>query len=493
VSPTLTRTQRSRVVVSLAGGVAAVAGSFGVAGAAPSFVAAPVANAVVRLAPGPLVTVAITVLGDLGSALASLAGLAATVALFGAATAAGRALATRTGRPAAAPVAVGGTVTLLGAVLVGPSASAGAAGVGAAVVAAVAGPVDATTDDGGDGVRRAVLSGVAALAVGALALGGRRLLGSAGAAATADPVPVPDDVAALLAEAEEKSLPVAGLEPLVSEEFYTVDIADVDPRPDPEEWRLRIHGAVAEEATFDLDDVAAMEHEHRFVTLRCVGERLNGRKLDTALWTGVPVADLLEVADPQGEYVLLRAADEYFEEFPLAALESGLLAVGMNGRPLPRAHGAPARALVPGHWGEINVKWLTEIEVLDEPATGYWEERGWHGTGPVNTVAKLWATNRLDDGRIEVAGAAYAGTRGVESVEVSTDGGSTWTTAALSEPLPGSDVWRQWVHRYEAASPHEVVVRATDGTGTLQPRERREAFPSGATGWVSETVTPRSL
>jgi hypothetical protein len=277
----------------------------------------------------------------------------------------------------------------------------------------------------------------------------------------------------------------------VSDHFYTVDIANVDPQPSREDWSLRIHGAVGEETTYTLEDVESMEYEHQFNTLRCVGESLNGRKTDTALWTGVPLMDLLEPADLRGEYVMLRAADGFYEEFPVDALETGFLAVGMNGRALPRGHGAPARALIPGHWGEINVKWLTEIEILDEPATGYWEERGWHGTGPVNTVAKLWAENHLEDGRIEVAGPAYAGTRGIERVEVSTDGGSTWTDAQLSDPLPGDDVWRQWVYRYDPPDgEHEVVVRATDGLGTLQPEDERKAYPSGPSGWVSTTIGP---
>jgi DMSO/TMAO reductase YedYZ molybdopterin-dependent catalytic subunit len=225
------------------------------------------------------------------------------------------------------------------------------------------------------------------------------------------------------------------------------------------------------------------------VTLRCVGERLNGRKMDTALWTVVPMTDLLDRAGV-GENccVMLRAADDYYEEFPVAALRDGVLAYRMNGESLPRKHGAPVRALIPGHWGEINVKWLTEIEILDEPAEGYWEERGWHGTGPVNTVAKLHAVNR-QNGVIEVAGHAYAGTRGVSAVEVSTDGGDTWAEATLSERLPGDDVWRQWAYEYESpGTGHEVVVRAREADGTLQPSDRTDAFPSGPTGWVSREL-----
>jgi len=119
---------------------------------------------------------------------------------------------------------------------------------------------------------------------------------------------------------------------------------------------------------------------------------------------------------------------------------------------------------------------------------GYWEQRGWHGTGPVNTVAKLWSTTTLDSGAIELAGHAYAGTRGIDRVEVSTDGGSTWRHAELSERLPGDDVWRQWRHEFDPDGSHEVVVRAIDGEGTVQPEARSDAYPSGATGWVRQTV-----
>ncbi|SDZ95236.1 DMSO/TMAO reductase YedYZ, molybdopterin-dependent catalytic subunit [Haloplanus vescus] len=475
-----------RVAVAIAAGVAAVAGSYAVVGESPAFVATPIANAAVTLAPGALVTLAITLLGDLGSKLAYGGGLAATALVLGAVAGGARLAADRAGRPLAGPLVGGAAVALVGAALSTDLTSAVGAGVGAALVATavdVGAPAETTTD-----ARRSVLAGVAALAAGTLAVGGRRTFASATESAQ---VPVPDDVATLLSEAEEKSFDVESLEPLVSDDFYTVDIASVDPDPTREDWSVRIHGAVGEETTYTFEDIEAMDHEHQFNTLRCVGETLNGRKLDTALWTGVPLMDLLDAADLQGEYVMLRAADGFYEEFPVDALESGFLAVGMNGQPLPRGHGAPARALIPGHWGEINVKWLTEIEVLDEPATGYWEERGWHGTGPVNTVAKLWAENHLDDGRVEVAGPAYAGTRGIERVEVSTDGGETWADADLSDPLPGEDVWRQWVYRYEPpAGEHEVVVRATDGTGTLQPRDEKRAYPSGPSGWVSRTVQP---
>jgi hypothetical protein len=177
----------------------------------------------------------------------------------------------------------------------------------------------------------------------------------------------------------------------------------------------------------------------------------------------------------------------------------------MTGRTLPRGHGYPLRTLVPGHWGETNAKWLQEIEIRDEPEDGYWESRGWKGTGEVHTVAKLHGVDRSGEG-IRVGGHAYAGKRGISAVEVSTDGGETWSEATLSEPLPGSspvvdgegnpqpegeamDAWQMWEHEYAADGNQEVVVRAIDGSGTVQPRTEQDSFPEGATGWVRKRIT----
>jgi len=350
------------------------------------------------------------------------------------------------------------------------------------------------------GRRNALRALAGAIAVGVLGVGaqatgvGPRLSGrggvstGSGGGATG---PTADATNALLAEAREKSLDVEGMDPLVSEGFYEVDIAAVNPDLLADDWTLSVTGAVDAEQTFTYEDVTGMEPTYVFKTLRCVGESLNGHKMDNALWTGVPVVDLVESAGgslPDECCVVLHAADGYYEEFPLSALRDAVLAYEMNGETLPRAHGYPVRALVPGHWGEINVKWITEIEVTKAESTGYWEKRGWHGTGPVNTVAKFHAINHLDGGRVQVGGHAYAGTRGIDRVEVSVDGGQTWTEATLSKPLPDPDTWRQWAYEFEPSGSHEVVVRAVDGEGDVQPRDEADAFPNGPSGWVSRMV-----
>jgi DMSO/TMAO reductase YedYZ molybdopterin-dependent catalytic subunit len=479
--------------LALVTGFAGVAGSFAAVGRTPAFVVAPIDGLVVQYTPGVVLRYAITVLGDLGHQLAFVLAIVLAGAILALPSLPG-VLALRNGQRAFGAFLAAALTGLVTAVLAGATVSGAGAALGAGLVVTVAGllPGDGTRVPV-SGVRRQVLGAVAT--VGAIGLVGGLRHHAAGARNPADEVvTAPDDaregVAEQLDAATEQSLDVDGLEPLVSTSFYEVDINNVNPQVDPGTWSVAVTGAVEDEISVDLADLRAMPTEDRFVSLRCVGDDRNGRKLDNALWTGVPMEHILDRANPQGQYVMLRAADDYYNEFPIAALWPGLLAYGMNGRDLPRGHGAPARALVPGHWGEINVKWLTEIEVLDREAKGYWEKRGWHGTGPVHTVAKLWVTNRLPDGRIEVAGHAYAGTRGIARVEVSTDGGETWTDADLSEPLPGDDVWRQWVHRYRSTRKHRTVVRAVDDAGIVQKAERVGAYPNGATGWVSKTIPP---
>ncbi|MXR41348.1 molybdopterin-dependent oxidoreductase [Halobaculum sp. WSA2] len=501
----------AEVAVAVASGVAVAAGTFLVVGFSPRWVVVAIAQTVLLALPDAALAAGIQGLGSTAQPLlvAGAAGLA--VALFGTLAWVARRVGRTADRERAEVVFLVGTLQALAAFLlsISPVAAVVGGAFGAAVVG-LAGEITTGTDDVSP-ARRGLLrsAGVAATAVGLAGAGplARAVGGGTGDGSEAvDPDPL---VERLLGTAADRSFDLAGAEPLVSESFYVVDKNAADPRVDPETWSLRVTGAVDEEVEVDLGAVESRPAEHRFVTLRCVGDEVNGRKADTAAWTGVPIADLLEEAGvrPDSCCVMLRAADDYYEEFPLSALREGLLAYRMNGRPLPRQHGAPVRALIPGHWGEINVKWLTEIEILEEEATGYWEERGWHGTGPVSTVAKLHHVE-TDDGAVSVGGHAYAGTRGVSAVEVSTDGGDTWSEADLTDRLPGptpadadpddsdavggeaADAWRGWRYEYEADREHEVVVRAVEEDGTVQPAAERDPYPRGASGRVSRTIRP---
>lgn len=489
MSNTAPPTERVGLLFAALAGITGVAGSYALAGYTRQFLAAPIDALVVRLTPGPIVAWMIENVGEeahlihIGMSVAIAAGLLAVTAL------AGFVVAHRLDRPIAGVGVAGALAWAVAAgITLDPLLAFGTALPVALFTAVGATPVSAPGHD--PSRRRALVSVVSALTFVALSAGLGRLATGEDSESDAEISP---EVTRRLDEADEKSLDVAGDVPgLVSpfEEFYNTDIAEFDPDLSAEDWSMTITGEADRELTVSFEELTDMPTEHRFLTLRCVGEDLNGHKLDNAVWTGTPIRPLLEKIDPEGECdcVMLHAEDGYYVQFPVPALEDGFLAWGMNGRPLPQSHGRPVRILIPGHWGEVNVKWLSEIELLDEETDGYWEERGWHGTGPVNTVAKIWSDTVLDTGTVEVAGHAYAGTRGVERVEVSTDGGDTWVDAELSEPLPGEDVWRQWRHEFEPAGSHEVVARAIDGDGNRQQEERTDSFPSGAAGWVRRTV-----
>ncbi|MFB6243905.1 MAG: molybdopterin-dependent oxidoreductase, partial [Halobaculum sp.] len=419
--------------VAVGAAVAALAVSFLVVGVSRSWVVFAVAQTLFAFTPDALVTVGIQRLGDAAQPLLVVLAAAVSVAVFAGLTLATLAVAAAAERERAETVfAVGVVVTVAGFLLTVAPVAALAGGVAAGLVVGLAGVESASDSPTRRRLLRSLGTAVVALGVGST-VGGYRLA-AAGTAAddergrreTTDPV-----VRELLAAAERRSLDVPGVEGLVSTDFYRVDINTVDPRVDPDDWSLTVTDTTTEgtELTVSLSELRAYEAQHRFVSLRCVGDKLNGEKLDTALWTGVPVRTLLADANTERTEnccVYVRAADDYYQEFPLSALSDAILVYGMNGGPLPRGHGAPVRLLVPGHWGEINVKWITAIELRDEPARGYWEKRGWHGTGPVNTVAKLHGVE-TDDGTVTVGGHAYAGTRGIDRVEVSTDDGETWT------------------------------------------------------------------
>jgi DMSO/TMAO reductase YedYZ molybdopterin-dependent catalytic subunit len=530
------RTHGPTVAVAVLAGVAAIATSFATTGGSQSFVVIPVEGLLTQLVPGDVIAWMIATFGGLGAKFNFLTATLLAVGLFGAVAGL-----TIVGTRAAGIDALATPVTLFGgwgaaAVLTGDLLGAFGAGMGAGLVVGTTQLLSRTRTTrtvGTNPDRRALVGGGAvALGLGAVGAGtelfstpeqndsgadtednpvdaatlnGASASGGDGQSATGDGQSLDADTELPVSEykryAREQSLDVDGLEPLLSEQFYNVDISSFNPDLDQSDWSVSVTGAVENEFVLTYEDLREYRAQNRMATLRCVGDSLNGYKIDNAVWTGVPMAPILEEASPTSDSccVMLRAEDEYYNEFPIEALRDGFLAFGMNGQALPRAHGHPVRALIPGHWGEINVKWLSEIEILETEAQGYWEKKGWHGTGPVNTVAKLWDDGivRHDDGRMTLAGHAYAGTRGIDRVEVSTDGGDTWSDAELIHPIPPEvrerrsvvDVWQQWHYEFEPDGTHEVVVRATDGEGNLQERDQANAYPRGATGWVSKTVS----
>jgi DMSO/TMAO reductase YedYZ molybdopterin-dependent catalytic subunit len=214
--------------------------------------------------------------------------------------------------------------------------------------------------------------------------------------------------------------------------------------------------------------------------------------MSTGSFTGVRLGDLLDMAAPQAQasWVSFRARDAYTESIPLSLVRGEaeiMVAYDLDGAALPSAHGYPARVLIPGRYGMKGPKWLDEIELTNSETRGYWEAQGWDRDAIVKTTARFDAPHDGDIvklGSIAVGGVAFAGTRGVSKVEYSTDGGSSWTDAPFDQPLSNLTwvVWRStWTPGSEGA--HRLVVRATDGSGKVQPQPASPSYPNGAAGY----------
>lgn len=283
-----------------------------------------------------------------------------------------------------------------------------------------------------------------------------------------------------------------------NDEFYRVDTALSLPRVPPEEWTLRIGGSVARPLEFTFDELLRRGLTERDLTLSCVDNPVGGDLVDTARWLGLPLADLLREAGVRdGADKVLSISDDGMDiGTPIEPLMDGrdaLLAVGMNGDPLPVRHGFPARMIVPGLYGYSSAtKWVVELRAtrFDE-VEAYWTERGWDPIGVAKTASRIDIPRPLEEvgrGDITVAGVAWAQHRGISSVQVRMDGGE-WQEAELTEPV-SADTWRQWRTTFNASPGNRrFEVRAADGAGDLQPEERAPPFPEGATGWHSVAVT----
>ncbi|MEU8129106.1 molybdopterin-dependent oxidoreductase [Micromonospora sp. NPDC049049] len=343
-----------------------------------------------------------------------------------------------------------------------------------------------------------VLLGTAVVA----GLGGRWLAGRRGVSAARDAIRLPAPVAPAPAVPAGADLSLTQLAPYVTPNFgfYRIDTALVVPQVDPDTWRLRIHGRVARERTYSYADLLARPLVERYVTLACVSNEVGGDLIGNALWLGVPLRELLDEVEPDddADQVVGRSVDGWTCGTPTAALRDGrdaLLAVGMNGEPLPVEHGFPVRVVVPGLYGYVSAcKWVTELELTRfADFDAYWVPRGWSPQGPIKTQSRIdtpRGRNRLTAGPVTVAGVAWAQHRGIRRVEVRVDDGP-WQEAALA-PTVSVDTWVQWSWRWDATpGEHRLQVRATDATGETQTERTQDVVPDGATGWHTVTVTVR--
>jgi DMSO/TMAO reductase YedYZ molybdopterin-dependent catalytic subunit len=250
---------------------------------------------------------------------------------------------------------------------------------------------------------------------------------------------------------------------------------------------------VEEEFTLTFDELLGMDLVETWLTLTCVSNPVGGDLVGNAKWLGYPLRKVLERARPVdgADMVLSTSIDGFSASTPLAVLTDdrhALLAVGMNGEPLPLEHGYPVRMVVPGLYGFVSAtKWVVDLEVTrfaDKKA--YWTTRGWSDHGPIKIGSRVdvpRAFARVPAGTVAIGGTAWAQQRGISGVQDRLDDGE-WRDAELAAEAT-VDTWRQWSYQWEGAKEgtHAVTVRAIDGDGQPQTEERADPVPNGASGW----------
>lgn len=305
------------------------------------------------------------------------------------------------------------------------------------------------------------------------------------------------------------------LEPLLTSEvtptylFYRIDINPIVPEVDAKSWNLTVKGLVDNPLTINYDEIRAMPSVEQYATLECVSNKIGGDLISTALWKGVKLKDILERAKVKtgAKYIAFRCSDGYDVGIPLEAglMDGTILAYDMNLAPLNAKHGFPVRAIVPGLYGMMNPKWITEIELVDGVYEGYWQRNGWTNVADVHTGSTILIPGqaelrhrfrKLDEmpkivpgQKAPIAGMAFGGDRGISKVEVSVDNGATWKSAVIKNPL-SQYTWVLWTAGFTPSgnSNYKVIVRATDKAGQIQTAEMNNPFPDGATGYHTVDV-----
>jgi DMSO/TMAO reductase YedYZ molybdopterin-dependent catalytic subunit len=353
---------------------------------------------------------------------------------------------------------------------------------------------------GWDRRRFLVVSGAAAGTALATGLSGRILSDRFSVSGARSALHLPG--AAVLAPALPSGgdLAVAGLSPFITANgsFYRVDTALVLPQVSPTAWRLRIHGMVDREVVISFDDLLQRPLLEDYITLCCVSNPVGGPYIGNAKWLGASLAALLRQAGVHAgaDQLYCTSIDGFTSGTPIQAVMDGrdaLLAVAMNGQPLPVEHGFPVRMVIPGLYGYVSAtKWVTDIEVTTfARADAYWSQRGWSQQAPIKTESRIDIP--ADRARLPaaattpVAGVAWAQHKGVDAVEVRVDGGP-WNPARLAA-VPGIDTWRQWAWEWNPTpGTHLIEARATDTTGYTQTSQQSDPQPNGATGYPSIRV-----
>ena len=358
------------------------------------------------------------------------------------------------------------------------------------------------------GTRRSFLrwAGIAAAGTAVVATGAKALSSGGsggGSAVAANTSPLPTPVATLPPQlrslASTPNLNIDGITPLMTpnDDFFRIDTALSVPRVDLATWRLEIKGNVREPFSISYDELLAMPQVEAPITLACVSNRVGGTLIGTAMWQGVELRTLLDRAgvEPSGDQIVGTSVDGYNAGFPTSAAfdgRSSLVAIGMNGVPLPLDNGFPARIVVEGLYGYVSsTKWLRSIELTEwDSFNGYWIQQGWAKNGPIKMSSRIDVPRngaRQPEGIVTLAGVAWAPNTGVAAVEVQIDG--VWRRATLGDSLSGG-VWRQWYYDWNATKgEHEIAVRCIDADGQVQTGEITPNPIAGYTGWEYRSIT----
>ncbi|WP_218052361.1 molybdopterin-dependent oxidoreductase [Cellulomonas algicola] len=344
------------------------------------------------------------------------------------------------------------------------------------------------------GAGAATAAGLVAVALGRALSGTRR-----GVQAARDALRLPAPARSAPPVPADVQVDVAGVGPWQTPagEFYRIDTALVVPQVDPESWVLRVHGLVEQEVELTWAELLASDLVEAWVTLACVSNPVGGDLIGNQRWLGLPIREVLARARPtaDADMVLSRSVDGFTASTPLEVLtddRDALLAIAMDGEPLPPEHGFPVRMVVPGLYGYVSAtKWVVDLEVTRfDAATAYWTDRGWSERGPVKTQSRIEVPRpsaQVDAGDVVVAGTAWAQHRGIVRVQVRVDDGD-WQDAELAGD-GGVDSWRQWRWTWPAEpGEHQLFVRAFDPDGPQTGAQQGE-IPDGATGYDSVRVT----
>jgi DMSO/TMAO reductase YedYZ molybdopterin-dependent catalytic subunit len=322
-------------------------------------------------------------------------------------------------------------------------------------------------------------------------------------------LPPPANIPAGSIFAQETLAPFVASEVTPNDKFYRIDTNIIVPSVDANAWRLNVRGLIKDgPLQFTYEELKAMPSTSEYATLECISDKVDGDLISTAYWKGVSLKSILDKAQvlPEAIYIVFRCSDGYDVGIPLdrGLMDGTILAYEMNGAPLPAEHGFPVRAIVPGLYGMMNAKWITDIELVDRVYEGFWQRRGWANNANYQTHSKIvfpgdalrnrfeeLSTNAATVGsKSPIAGLAFAGDRGISKVEVSTDGGNTWQTASIKDPL-SSDSWVLWALDWipQNKGKYNIVVRASDNAGNIQSAEVRDIYPNGSMGYHSVDAT----